>query len=48
MYKTFLQEEDHDDLLRLDQRTIGNLDGPQVHWNYVNIKHQQMSNIGIM
>ena len=29
------QEEDHDDPLCLDQRTIGHLDGPQVHWDHV-------------
>ena len=32
---TCVQEEDHDDPLRLDQRTPGNLDGPQVHRNHV-------------
>ena len=30
-----VQEEDHDDPLCLDQRTIGHLDGPQVHWDHV-------------
>ena len=36
MYETNVQEEDHDDMLRLDQCTFGNLDGPQIHRNYVN------------
>ena len=30
-----VQEEDHDDPLCLDQRTIGHLDGSQVHWDHV-------------
>ena len=31
----YVQEEDHDDPLCLDQRTIGHLDGSQVHWDHV-------------
>ena len=30
-----MQEEDNDDPLRFDQRTLGDLDGPQVHRNHV-------------
>ena len=30
-----MQEEDHDDPLRFDQRTLGHLDGPQVPWDHV-------------
>ena len=43
MIKPVLQEEDHDDPLRADQRTPGNLDGPQIYWNHVKKQEKDVS-----
>ena len=43
LQKILVQEEDHDDPLRVDQRTLGNLDGAQVHRNHVKIRGEGRS-----